>query len=43
MGWSIGELTRAVATAAALRRSRWLRPAGGPGDKVFPRASTSLG
>jgi hypothetical protein len=43
MSPSIDQLTRAVATAAALRRIRRLQPVGGPGDKIFPRASTSLG
>jgi hypothetical protein len=42
MSWSIGEPTRAMATAAAIRRSRRLQPAGGRGDKIFPLASTRL-
>jgi hypothetical protein len=42
MSWSIGALTRAMATAAPIPRNRRLQPAGGLGDKNFPLASTSL-
>jgi CRISPR-associated protein Csb1 len=36
MSLAIEQLTRAVATDAAIRRIRRLQPAGGPGDKIFP-------